>query len=390
MLGLFAPCGVIGRALIVYLGLHTLYIAYVGGDFFPGHRFFVPQIPLFAVACGLALSGAAALLKRVSSRARSVASAPRARVWATVIGLGASVPLLYLLFDTGQTYGPLQGEIYQFREDQRGRRDLMRWLALNKTANASLATGGIGAAGFHGEMPRVIDMVGILDPVVAHRPVANFGKGQAGHEKWATLSEILEKKPTYIEMGYLHPDFWGLGYYMDASMRLDLARRVEGVWRRDALLETGRYLQDTAISFHTAPYPEWVASGSAFENWPAEYRTAARGYALGTVAAHIDTFEASKGNEATGKLTSAPILLAGDKMVLRVGGTFDPEHLHVSLWVDGQRVFTETGLDSDHLSRREWLIGMYRGKHARLEIVDDSVFGHLIVDEVIQWLPAGS
>jgi hypothetical protein len=103
---------------------------------------------------------------------------------------------------------------------------------------------------------------------------------------------------------------------------------------------------------------------------------------------HINSFAEAEGDAATGQLVSAPLTLTGEKMVLRVGGNQDEERLRVSLVIDGERIFSETGWDSEHLSRREWPIGAYRGKLARLEIIDDTVFGHIVVDEIIQWKSA--
>ncbi|HEY6562122.1 MAG TPA: hypothetical protein VI072_32870 [Polyangiaceae bacterium] len=376
ILGLLSPT-LIGRAVVLYLAAHTLYIAYVGGDFFPGHRFFVPQIPLFGIACGLAVHPLTRLLNRGRFR-----SAFADRPWTAVaLALAALAPVFYKLYLAGRAVGPLAGEIYSWRDNLSMRRDLMRWLAVHKPANATLSTGGIGAAGFYGDMRRVVDMVGILDPVVAHRPVANFGRGHAGHEKWATVPEILAQKPTYIEMGYMTDD-WGDQYYLDASMRLALQKRLDGIWRRDDLVETGRYLLESAVHFSPGPYEMWAASGSAFESWP----TSPAG-SLGAIGSCIDTRSAALGDAATGQLMSPEFDLVGDVMVLRVGGGLDAERLRVSLWVDGQRVFSETGLESEHLSRRTWSIAPYRGKRGRIEIVDDSTgpWGHILVDEILQW-----
>jgi len=43
------------------------------------------------------------------------------------------------------------------------------------------------------------------------------------------------------------------------------------------------------------------------------------------------------------------------------------------------------------LGRREWDLTPYVGKQARLEIVDDSreEWGHILVDEVVQWAARG-
>ena len=76
-------------------------------------------------------------------------------------------------------------------------------------------------------------------------------------------------------------------------------------------------------------------------------------------------------------------------MQLRVGGGRDPERLRVSLLVDGKRVRSATGHGFEVLGRREWDIAPLRGQSAHLEIVDQATgdWGHLMVDEVVQWQP---
>ena len=75
-------------------------------------------------------------------------------------------------------------------------------------------------------------------------------------------------------------------------------------------------------------------------------------------------------------------------MRLRVGGGRDPLHLRVSLLVDGEQRFSETGTNYETLGRREWNIAPLRGKTARIEIVDGSTgaWGHILVDEIEQWV----
>lgn len=387
LFGIFARTTLVGRSIIAYLLAHVLYIAYVGGDFFPGHRFFVPQLPLFAIACGLAVQASVQLVDR--GRVRVWLDARRSmRTVFALVGFALLLPLLYGLYDVGCRIGPLEGEIRQWHAQLSNNRRFMRWLALNKPSKASLSTGAIGAAGYYANFTRVIDMVGIIDPEVAHRPVSDFGHGQAGHEKWATVEEILAQKPTYIQAGYLQADYWREGYYMDASMRLELDRSYDGIWRRDELADTGKYLEQAAIHFDGARADGWTAQGTAFENWPA--LPTFEDQILGAAGPHVNTGATGTGDDATGRLTSPKFALLGDKMVLRAGGGFDPERLRVSLWIEGQRVFSETGYDSDTLSRREWPIGAYRGKLATLEIVDDSKadWGHIIVDEIVQWQAA--
>ena len=386
LLGLIAPTTSTMRACILYLVAHCLYVVYVGGDFFPGQRFFVAQLPLFALAAGLcvhALSekGAGSTLSKLSERLRY----PRL-LRATL--LVSFVALLALVFARGLRYGAYDREILFARDGVQHNREFMLWLAKNKTSDATFATCSIGTAGFDGDFARVIDILGLIDPEVAHKPVENFGHGKPGHEKVATLAEILIQKPTYVQREYVAENLWEHGYYFDDSMRLEVHDSILGIWHRDELAERGEYLPETALHFDPGARAGWIASGSAFERWPAVRRP--RNQLPGTrgeQGALIDTFDETFGDLSTGRLLSPPFELRGDKMLLRVGGGFDLQNLTVSLWVEDRRAFVETGMNTENLSRREWTIGAYRGKQARLEIVDDSEGrrGHIMVDEVIQW-----
>jgi hypothetical protein len=182
-------------------------------------------------------------------------------------------------------------------------------------------------------------------------------------------------------------DYWPHGYVFDASMRLELVKTVEGLWRRDERRERGRYLSEGAWHFEPAEAAGWSREGAAFARFPALTRPGSEHRGLGERGAHANSFDERLGDLATGRLLSPPFALAGDVMVLRVGGGHDPERLRVALWVDGVPVVSTTGLASENLSLREWNISAYRGKQARLEIVDasDGPFGHILVDEVRQW-----
>jgi arabinofuranosyltransferase len=390
-LALFVGTTPLMRSVILYLIAHTVYVTSVGGDHFPGHRFFVAQIPLFALALGLlldaAVRGVTAWIERSTLRARR--RLLLAAGWVTAAFLGV---LFLQLYELGKETGPLQGEVIERGGLARIHRSFMQWLSRSKPPHASFASCAIGAPGFDGNFRHVVDICGLIDPVIAHRPVANFGKGMAGHEKRATLAEVLAKKPTYIDASNPFEDLWHHGYVFDASMRLELLKTVEGVWRRDERRERGRYLQEGACSFDAGEAAGWVKEGSAFEHFPTLMRANNQGRGIGERGAHASSFDETLGDIPTGRLLSPPFDLLGDVMVLRVGGGHDPERLRVALWVDGRPVLSTTGVASEHLSAREWDIAVYRGKQARLEILDASSgpMGHILVDEVRQWSASDS
>ncbi|HEY3495723.1 MAG TPA: hypothetical protein VGK73_13590 [Polyangiaceae bacterium] len=185
------------RTLVVYLALHTLYVTYVGGDFFSGHRFFVPEIPLFAVAIAIGLGRITAILGRYEEGLGRIGISP---AWIAGAGTAVFALGLVLVWQRGRQEGPLKREILAWRDDLRDNRKLMAWLKAKAPPGASVATCLIGHTGFFSDL-RVIDLCGVIDPVVAHRTVQGFGSGKAGHEKTATLEETLRKRPTYIVDG---------------------------------------------------------------------------------------------------------------------------------------------------------------------------------------------
>ena len=85
----------------------------------------------------------------------------------------------------------------------------------------------------------VIDVCGVLDPVIARKHVANFGKGQAGHEKIAPADYIFAKNPTYVGLNVLHGDLWRRGYFLNADIP---EGTFEGLWEKDTLPARGHFL----------------------------------------------------------------------------------------------------------------------------------------------------
>ncbi|HVY30140.1 MAG TPA: hypothetical protein VHB79_26465 [Polyangiaceae bacterium] len=370
------------RGLLLYNVLHVLYVVYVGGDFFAGHRFFVPELPQLALLCAV---GVAEVWKRAQS--------PRARAWlsrarATPERLQGALVVAHLVllgavFQRGLALGPLAGEVLTWGQDLSRQTRLFRWLGEHKPAGASIATCLIGHTGFYSSA-RVIDMCGVIDPVTASRHVANFGKGKAGHEKLASSEETLAKHPTFIADYVIAGDLWQRGYFLRADIPDDT---YEGIWQRDPLLSTGQFLPDTRVSFDFGPPAGWSATGSAFEHWPSQSRWSGQGELIGSSGSFVNTFHPSLGTAATGTLTSAPFELRGDLLLFRLGGGKDATNLRVELLVDGAVTHSATGRRGDQLSRREWDIAPLRGKQAVLRVVDNTsdAWGYLALDEIVQW-----
>jgi hypothetical protein len=370
------------RLLVVYLALHVVYVMYAGGDFMPGHRFFVPELPQFALLVGAAV---AVLWKAVHHG--------HVRRWlgahgvepAMIAGfsLASAIAALALLAIRQRELGPLNSTLASWGEDHGRQRTLMAWLKDQKAPGSTFATGLIGHTGFLSDI-YVIDVCGIIDPVIAHMAVKDFGHGLPGHEKIASVDYVMKKKPTYVGIYVLPADLWQHGYYLEGDVPPDT---VDGLWVRDTLPERGRFVEGTRIDFDRGRPPDWSAIGTAFEEYPSRQKGPGQGDIGGASGGFINSYHATLANAATGSLRSPPFKLVGDELIFRLAGGNDSARLRVVLWVDGKEARVTTGRRTDTMVRRRWDIRSLRGKLAEIQIVDDSndSWGYLAVDEIVQW-----
>lgn len=383
-LGLVALLGVGDRTLrtlFAYVSLHLVYVAYVGGDFMGGHRFLAPEVPMMA----LLVAAAVARLWDLANHAvtgRFLRGFSLSREHVAGFGMALVVGGLLLLHARGRERNALDIDIESWRDVHSRQEKLLTWLRGVRPTNATFATGLIGHTGFYGDV-RVIDTFGIIDPVVARREVKTLGRGHAGHEKAATVDEVLAKKPTYVGIYVLATDLWKRGYYLDTDVPRDT---VPGVWVRDVLAERGSVVPGTRLDFEQGRAGGFVASGRAFEAWPARGNEVGQGVVQGAEGAFLNSFHASLQNRAMGTLVSAPFELKGDHLVFRLAGGEDLERLHVALRVDDTVVRRATGKNSDVMGRVDWDIRPFRRKTARLELRDDSAepWGYIAVDAIAQ------
>jgi arabinofuranosyltransferase len=370
------------RALFLWVAIHIPYVAYVGGDFYSGHRLLVQLLPAIALLSAAPVAGLSRLLDRprvdAFVRRIGIRSACFALMGIVVLGCMGQQWVL------GMEKGPLKLEIRTWRYPVDTQRRYMLWLARHSNPHDYISTGDIGCAGLYADL-RVIDYYGVIDAHVAHQDVPTLGRGKPGHEKTADVGYVLGRHPKFIKWGYLPGDFWTRGYYFDNEIPLDIG--MPGIWIRDDLAKNGRLIPASVIHFGPKPLPGWSASGDAFETWPSDRSSTGENSLAGAEGWFVSSFRRGLGDRATGVLSSAPLELSGDRMVLRVGGGHDPERLHVDLLVDGQVRFSETGVQSETLGRREWDISPYRGKRGEVRIVDDSTdnWGHIVVDEIAQY-----
>jgi len=95
---------------------------------------------------------------------------------------------------------------------------------------------------------------------------------------------------------------------------------------------------------------------------------------------------AIQGNVPTGTIRSNPFTIEGNSMSLLVGGSDLPTQCYVAL-IDANTqavLYSETGLDTDEMDRREWDLAPHAGLLAYIEIADNSTTGHISCDDIVE------
>ncbi len=148
---------------------------------------------------------------------------------------------------------------------------------------------------------------------------------------------------------------------------------------------TGSHLPPkTFADFETGNYDGWTVEGDAFGSRPA--RPGEIQHTTPIVGAQgqyfVDTY--LHGDQATGKLTSAPFVIERPYLNFLIGGGNNPRQECMNLVIDGKTVRTASGQNDEHLRPTTWAVKDLLGRTAHLEIVDQGTggWGHILVDDI--------
>jgi hypothetical protein len=205
---------------VLLIGVYSLYVIAVGGDHFPGDRFFVPLVPLFALTMA---GGLARLYEWIRSIPRLRMLAPAALA-VLLVALGAGA-----LIRSPDFNGIVAGDdesLWIWRE-------LGWWFHDHGQPGESMAALGAGAVAFYSDRP-IVDLLGLTDKHIARVQSSTIGAGTAGHEKRDPLYVLDVRRPTYI------PQIWdeyfggerGLrDHYTLTAIRTRYGRELK-LWKR--------------------------------------------------------------------------------------------------------------------------------------------------------------
>lgn len=129
---------------------------------------------------------------------------------------------------------------------------------------------------------------------------------------------------------------------------------------------------------------DWTIVGDAFADapvqgsYPSQQRvTNFNGLAL------VNSFY--NGDATTGEMLSKAFTIDKNFINLKVGGGKHPKSAYVALVIDGKELDSHTGKNSEKVIWKSWDVRKYRGKSAKIKIVDTATgdWGHILVDEIM-------
>ncbi len=142
---------------------------------------------------------------------------------------------------------------------------------------------------------------------------------------------------------------------------------------------------DLLADFEGRDYGAWKTTGTAFGSAPAPGTLPRQMHVEGFLGKGlVNSFLGGDG--ATGTLTSPPFTITRPWIGFLIGGGSHAGETCINLLVGDAVVRTSTGRDEERLEGDGWDVAEFKGKTARIEIVDRHTggWGHINVDQIVQ------
>lgn len=191
--------------------------------------------------------------------------------------------------------------------------------------------------------------------------------------KWVLLLSI---NPGHINGGsgtqYFVGQFDGTQFILDE----DFAKALD---QTEAIVPKGNIFQD----FENG-YGDWKAEGTAFGNAPSEGNLPNQGEVEGYEGnAFANSFNG--GDQSTGTLTSPEFIIEQDFINFKIGGGNDKLRSVMHLLINGEKVRSSAGSNSEKLRWQAWDVSDLKGQKAIIQLVDTHTggWGHINVDQIM-------
>jgi len=135
--------------------------------------------------------------------------------------------------------------------------------------------------------------------------------------------------------------------------------------------------------FENGNYNNWSVTGDAFSDKPAHGTLKDQQQVSGYSGKHlVNSF--NNGDDSKGTMLSKEFTITDDYINFLIGGGNRPDTACINLLIDGKKMLSATGNDDESLEEKSWKVTEWKGKRARLQIVDNAVggWGHINIDRI--------
>ena len=129
---------------------------------------------------------------------------------------------------------------------------------------------------------------------------------------------------------------------------------------------------------------EWELEGESFYESPTDVSLYRQGAVMGRVGRYyLDSYHNE--GKSSGKATSPEFEITRNFINFLIGGAYYPDVSCINLLIDGEVVRTETGRNASSMQWSGWDVSEFRGKKARIQVVDAVADGssYVYVDHVM-------
>jgi len=402
---------------------YMIYVAKIGGDFMSG-RFYITLMPIM-------LLGIEELIHRIYRMGKGlswIAIFITALVLSTSFGIvlqkqGTS---LFRIADESSFYwvknlSPLQIAPGNKNSNRLSAPSFLKEKLVDKGLSPVIATNGIGIIGYYSKLP-LIDRRGLTDSFVAKMDVKK--RSRPGHEKFANRTYLDSRNVRFLRargktekyqklrLGKLKTRAWKIYRYENKLMN-----NIRKVSPKIKFVRFPKYLDKKLELFYLLPplkaarlletyehfyfsinndkvrrkkyYSRFIWTVD-FENEntkngkPDQYRVSPSldedFYIEGHQGACCFATPVKNRKKKNLKINLTRFIVTGDVIGFKIAGEKSREKIYAALLIENKEIYRATGKNTSLLNWIKWDISSYKGKEAKIIIVDNSNRGRILFD----------
>ena len=173
-----------------------------------------------------------------------------------------------------------------------------------------------------------------------------------------------------------------------SGIRLSRYRELDGLstvecWAKSAAGDDRPEQTEVFADFEGGDYGDWKVEGEAFGDAPASGGRTIQKLSGFKGKGLVNSWTGS--DKLQGKLISPEFEIEKPFINFLIAGGRDEKTLNISLWVDGKKVRSAAGKQSDAMAWAGWNVAGLVGKQAHIEILDASSrgWGHIDIDHIV-------